>query len=363
MKILHIETGRHLYGGALQVHYLIKGLRSFDCRNVLVCPLHSQIAESSRPYAKSYAVPIAGDLDVRFIIHLVQVIRKEKPDIVHVHSRRGADIWGGLAAKWTRLPAIVTRRVDNPEPALVARFKYRLYQRVIAISRGIRDVLLQLGVPPEKLVCVHSAVDADLFSKDCDRKWYLQEFGLSSKSRSVGMVAQLIERKGHRYLFEAVPKVIARFPETVFLIFGKGPLDSQLRKHTVERGLTHNIRFAGFRDDLDRIMPCLDLLVHPALMEGLGVSLLQAAACGVPIVASKVGGIPEIVHDGLNGYLVEPAAPEALADKIIILLQNHTIVKKFAAQGPELIERYFSINSMVNGNLEIYEEILNNSKA
>ena len=362
MKILHIETGRHLYGGALQVHYLIKGLRSLDCRNVLVCPQHSQIAESVQSYAKIYAVPIAGDLDVGLLWRLCRIIRKELPDIIHVHSRRGADIWGGLAALIARRPAIITRRVDNPEIPLLARMKYRLYKRVITISEGIKNVLVAQGVPETKTVCVHSAVDTELFYSGCDRNWLLQEFELPADSKTVGMVAQLIDRKGHRYLFKAVPEILKKVPETVFLLFGKGPLENNLRKKVTEQGLTKHIRFAGYRDDLHRIMPCLDLLVHPALMEGLGVSLLQAAACGVPIVASNVGGIPEIVHDCINGYLVEPARSEVLADKIIELLQDSSIADQLAVEGPKIINKYFSIEAMVNGNFKIYKKILNHLK-
>jgi len=359
MKMLHIETGRHLYGGALQVYYLIKGLKSYDCRNVLVCPIESKIAKAAQQHAHLYAIPLAGDMDFRFIVHLYRIIRKEKPDLIHIHSRRGADVWGALAAKMANRPVIITRRVDNPEKPIIAQLKYRLCNRVIAISKGIQNVLLKAGVPAEKLVCVHSAVDTDIFSKACDRKWFLREFGLSSGNKIVGVVAQLIERKGHRYLFKAVPGIMARFPDIVFIMFGKGPLKNQLHRIAIEQGLANNIRFAGFRDDLDRILPCLDLLVHPALMEGLGVSLLQAAACGVPIVASRVGGIPEIVHDGLNGYLVAPGAPDELATKIISLLQDPLLIKKIATEGPKFIEKYFSIDKMVRGNFEVYKEILN----
>ena len=358
MKILHIESGRHLYGGALQVYYLLRGLASEDCRNVLVCPSQGRIADVSEPYATVYAVPLAGDLDPRLLSHLNRIARQEQPDLIHVHSRRGADIWGALAAVRVRVPAIITRRVDNPEIPVLARLKYRFYDRVITISEGIRNVLLQEGVPSGKIVCVHSAVDSDRYSKACDRSWFQREFGLDAGIKAVGMVAQFIDRKGHRYLFEAVPKILTRFPDTMFLLFGRGPRENELKKLASEQGISAHLRFAGFRDDLDRIFPCLDLLVHPALMEGLGVSLLQAAAAGVPMVATNVGGIPEIVRDGINGYLIEPADEQVLADRVIDILQNQETARRFAAESLRIIKSEFSIGSMVRGNLSVYKELI-----
>ncbi len=114
----------------------------------------------------------------------------------------------------------------------------------------------------------------------------------------------------------------------------------------------------GFRDDLPRILPALDLLVHPASMEGLGVALLQAAACGIPIVAGRAGGIPEIVHDGENGWLVEPDDSSALAERINTLLDHPEQAAAFGAAGRRLVEQAFSIPAMAAGNLAIYRKTL-----
>jgi glycosyltransferase involved in cell wall biosynthesis len=121
--------------------------------------------------------------------------------------------------------------------------------------------------------------------------------------------------------------------------------------------LGKNIRFAGFRPDLERIIPCVDLVVHPAWMEGLGVSLLEAAACGVPIVASRVGGIPEVVRDGLNGYLIEPGDSEALATNVNTLLDRPEQRRHFGQAGRALVLERFSIERMVEGNYRLYQQL------
>jgi glycosyltransferase involved in cell wall biosynthesis len=281
-----------------------------------------------------------------------------RPDLVHVHSRRGADVWGGLAARICGIPAVLTRRVDNPEPGWLARRKYSLYHRVIAISRGIREVLLRQGVPDWKITCVPSAVDIGVYGQECDLEWFRSEFGLAPGDVPVGMIAQFIERKGHRHLIRALPEILRACPDVRVLLFGQGPLREEVGRELQRAGLDGRTVMAGFRSDLHRILPCLRLVVHPALMEGLGVSLLQAAAAGVPIVAFDAGGIPEIVLDGYNGYLVSACQTDGLAQAVISLVIDRARAVQMGKNGIRLATDAFSINAMVAGNTAVYREVL-----
>ncbi|MFZ0612841.1 MAG: glycosyltransferase [Desulfobacterales bacterium] len=356
--VLHIETGRHLYGGALQVLYLLKGLAQEGYRNSLFCAAGSAIAPAARPFATVHAAGVRGDLDAGVIVRLRRIISEEKPDLVHVHSRRGADVWGALAARSRRVPAVVTRRVDNPEFALIARVKYGWYARIIAISEGIRRVLVSEGVPALKIVCVPSGVDHARFSRPCDQHWFRREFGLLPAQRTIAMIAQFIPRKGHRFLIGAARQILAECPAVRFLFFGRGPLEGDIRRRCAQAGIAEKVVFGGFRDDLERILPCLDLVVHPAEMEGLGVSLLQAAAAGVPIVAAPVGGIPEIVRDHVNGYLVAASDTGALTDRAMKILADSELAKRLGAAGRMMVCSRFSTGAMVAGNISVYRDVL-----
>lgn len=358
MHILHIETGKHLYGGALQVLYLIEGLSKMGCQNTLVCPKGSAIGQQAMPFAMVCELPMRGEIDPGFLLRLLRIIRKESPQLVHVHSRRGADLWGGIAAKLSRVKAVITRRVDNREIPLIARAKYGLYDRVITISYEIRRVLISEGVPARKLVCVRSAVDYRRYEKDCERTWFFKEFSLNPENRAIGVIAQLIPRKGHRYLIQAAPKILENCPEARFIFFGQGPLKRQLESLCTEKDLGGKIYFAGFRRDLERILPCLDMVVHPATMEGLGVALLQAAAAGVPILATKAGGIPEIVKHGQNGYLLPVGDVDGIAEAVISLLKDPAKTMSFGQAGREMVISRFSVDAMVGGNLRVYTQVL-----
>lgn len=364
MKVLHVESGMHLYGGARQVLYLLEGLADRGVQNLLAVPTAGALgARVDAATARVYQMRMAGDLDLGVIFRLNTIIRRERPDLVHLHSRRGADLLGGIAAGLSGVPAVLTRRVDNLEPGFLVGPKYRLFRRVIAISEGIRQVLLDQGVPADKVICVRSAVDADLYARRCERAWFLHEFGLQADARVIAVVAQLIPRKGHRFALEAMVQLAVQFPELHLLLLGKGPLEAEIRSRIRSLGLEKRVTLAGFRDDLSKILPCLELLVHPALIEGLGVALLQAASAGIPIVASNTGGIPEAVRDGANGLLVPPGESAALTRAIRQLLQNSDLAQRMGKSGIRLMKDEFSVDGMVEGNLALYRSLLSKDPA
>jgi glycosyltransferase involved in cell wall biosynthesis len=358
MKVLHVESGRYFYGGAKQVAYLLEGLRQRGVESVLACPLGSDIAAETKPLGIAvYEMPMRGDLDLLLVWRLMRLIRRERPDLVHLHSRRGADILGGLAARLAGVKVVVSRRVDNPESPFVVKWKYRLFDRVITISQGIADVLLAEGLPPQKLVCVRSAVDVEAYQAACDGPAFRQAFGLGEDELVVAMVAQLIPRKGHRLMLEAMPRLLQRFPRLKLLIFGRGPLHDELAASIREMGLEDRVNLVGFYEALTPIVPCFDLLAHPAYMEGLGIALLQAASAGLPIVAVKAGGMPEAVEDGLNGRLISAGCVDELTAALEALLSDPQLRRRMGEAGREKMRREFSIERMVEGNLQVYRQL------
>lgn len=357
MRVLHVEGGAHLYGGALQLLYLLEGLSARGVDNHLACRRGCELATRAAPFAQVREMPMGGDLDVLMIGRLYRVIRQTRPDLVHLHSRIGADLMGGLAARLARVPVLHTRRVDNPEPRWLVALKYRLHDRVIAISEGIAQVLLAEGLPPTKLRVVRSAVIAERFAQPCRPGLIGERLGVPEDALLLGVVAQLIERKGHALLLEALPAVLAEQPRLQVLFFGQGPLAGALEQRIKVAGMNGRVHLVGFRDDLAELLPCLSLLVHPALMEGLGVSLLQAAAAAVPIIASRAGGIPEAVEDGVTGILTPPGDAVALEQAMRTLLSNPLLRERYGRAGAERSRREFGVDVMVEGNLKVYREL------
>jgi len=358
MRIAHLEAGRHLYGGAAQVRYLLDGLTARGVDNVLLCPPDSELAAAA-PAAAVHALPMRGELDVVLLPRLVRALRRLAPDLVHVHSRRGADLYGGLAAWLAGIPAVLTRRVDSPEPAWLGRWKYRPYVAIVALSRAIEVQLVAAGVDAARVVRIPSAVDTARYRPDAAaRGRLLAAFALPSDALVVGVVAQLIERKGHAALLALLPELVRERPTLRVLCFGRGPLEGALRAEIGARGLEHHVVLAGFRADLPELLPGLDVLAHPATREGLGLALLEAASAGVPVVAYDAGGVPDAVVDGATGLLVPVGDAVALRAALAHLLAARAERARLGVAARAHAERHFDVARLAAAHLSLYERVL-----
>jgi len=337
VKILHVETGRHFLGGPQQVVYLINALRERGHDNTLVCPPDSGIDGVARMAGiRVQNLFCAGDLDLPFAYRLSQFLKDEAPDIVHCHSRRGADLLGGLAASYADIPAVVSRRVDNTEMRLMATLRYKPFRKIIAISDAIAAVLREHDVADERIAVIRSAVDAKAFANTPDCGAFKKEFGIEEGVFTIAAAGQLIPRKGHRYLLQAVAGLVQN-----------------------SLGLGDVVQFAGFRDDLDSFIACFDLLAHPALTEGLGVAALKAAAAGVPVVGFDAGGLQEAVEHGKTGLLVPAEDVDKLQDAIATLIGDDQMREQMSIVGRERMQNEFSIATMADKHIALYELVLN----
>ena len=189
----------------------------------------------------------------------------------------------------------------------------------------------------------------------------MKEFNLADDDFVIAVVAQMIPRKGHRYLLEALPRIRAAFAGTRVLLFGTGPGEAKLREAVAQNGQEKAVCFAGYRSDLRDYLGHVDLLVHPVMREGLGVSLLEAQAAGVPVVGFRSGGLAEAVDDGVTGTLVPPRDARALAEAVSQLIYKPRVRSKMGVAAQEWIRDNFAVEQMVAGNISVYKEILGQS--
>jgi glycosyltransferase involved in cell wall biosynthesis len=360
VKILHVETGRHFLGGPQQVIYLINALRERGHDNTLVCPPGSGIDGVARLAGiRVQNLFCAGDLDLPFAYRLSQFLKENVPDIVHCHSRRGADLLGGIAASYAEIPAVVSRRVDNTEIRILATLRYKPFRKIIAISDAIAKVLRDHEVEEERIAVIRSAVDADAFAREPDCDAFRKEFGIDPDVFTIASAGQLIPRKGHRFLLQAAAELKRSHAPFRLMIFGEGYLNYQLRAQAAAYGLGGIVQFPGFRDDLDDFIGCFDLFVHPALSEGLGVAALKAAAAGVPVVGFNAGGLSEAVLHGETGLLVTSENADELQKAIATMIDDPPLRRKMSIAGRERMQKEFSIATMADKHITLYESVLN----
>lgn len=361
-RTLHMELGRRRLGGTMQVYYLTRELHRAGAECLLVTPagspLHQLASADGVPCAP---IRYAGDVDALSVITLWRLIRRFKPDIVHIHSRRGADIWGALAARIAgNCKVILARRVDDPiAPGPLNRLRYgALCDRVVAVSQGIVKALVAGGVPLGKIRQVYSAIEADKYQSDEAPEVMRAELGLPAQGPVLGVIAQLIPRKGHRFLIDALPLIQSKHPATSLLFLGVGESEADLRRQVEELGLGESVVFAGYRDDVGRVLRAMTVLVHPATMEGFANVAMQAQAAQIPVVTADVGGMPESVAHGETGLVVPPQDPKALAEAITTLLDDPVMRARMGAAGKARVESRFTVTAMVTRTIEIYRELI-----
>ncbi len=359
MSVIHVETGRRLYGGALQVLYLVQGLEERGVKSVLMAPRGSEIAEAAyERWLRVEEFPFRGEADPTGLARMAWRFSRRDVEVVHLHSRRGADTLGGVAGAVARAPVVLTRRVDNREVDWVVGAKYALYRRVVAISAAVREVLIDQGVPEDKIALVHSAVDASKWLTPRSRAGLDREFDLPPGQPAGAMVAQFVPRKGHWVLIQALALLKCRGLVPNVVLFGRGPMRENVAALAESIGVSGQIRFAGFRDDLHDWLGAFDFCVHPALKEGLGVAAMQAGAAGIAVAGGRAGGIPEIIEDGKTGILCAPGDAGALADAIARLARDPEAARAMGMLARKRIEAHFSVDAMVDGNLEVYREVV-----
>ncbi len=295
---------------------------------------------------------------------LAALLADLRPEVVHNHMYR-AELVGTRAAialgEIGRLrPYVVSTvhssRVRSEEDRQQLRILTPRMDRLIAVSRSIVEKLEQEGRDTAPIELIHNGVDLERYDHQGPCCTLREEYGLPAEGPIVGVVARLEPEKGHPTLLEAWPAVLAAVPDATLLVVGEGGRRDALEELTAALGIAHRVVFTGRRDDVPAVTAALDIAVLPSYREALGLTVLEAMALSRPVVASDVGGIPEMIEDGRTGLLVPPRDPAALAAAIIRLLRDHPLADTLARNGHDMVHERFCIELMVRAVEAIYDE-------
>ncbi len=291
--------------------------------------------------------------------HLVDV----RPDVIHNHMYR-AELVGTRAAIALgeighRRPYIVSTvhssRVRSDEDREMLRLLTPQMDQLIAVSKMIEDKLEREGRTTAPIRLIYNGVDLSSYDHTEPCCTLPEEYGLEPGSQIVGVVARLEPEKGHPTLLEAWPAVLRAVPDVYLLIVGEGSRREALEGLARQLRIAHRVVFTGRRDDVPSVTAALDVAVLPSYREAQGLSILEALALSRPVVASNVGGIPEMITDGVNGLLVPPHDPDALAAAIVRLLRDHPLADTLGRRGHDMVHDRFCIDLMVDAVQAIYE--------
>jgi glycosyltransferase involved in cell wall biosynthesis len=356
LSFFQIDAGREWRGGQRQAFFLAQELKNKGYPLTLVVqpgsPLFRKSSEAGLPV---FPLKMRSELDLRASLRLAWQMKKRKCAVVHFHDAHSITV-GSLAASLAKVPIrVISRRVDFP---IKSRRKYeKKIDALIAISDGVKNVLVQGGIDPKRIEVVSSGIDFSPFREARPKDYLRREFSFAADDYLVGIVAQLEDHKGHRYLIDASKILKAHAPRIKVVIVGEGSLRLELDRQAHDLRVDDIVYFLGFREDVPQILASLDLFVLSSHMEGFGSSLLDAMASRLPVVATQAGGIPEVVIHRETGLLVPPRDSQALAEAVLKLYLDRGLAGRLAQRGYEVVHQKFSAEAMARKIIAVYERI------
>jgi glycosyltransferase involved in cell wall biosynthesis len=371
LRILQIVDGFRMGGAENKLWELIERLDAQKYEILLANvgptgPLQSQFEKLG---IEMFHFPRRFSFDPLPLLQLRRLIRGRQIDIIQT-TLLWADIIGGLAAWWAGAPAIiswetVTHNGDPYHGNLQRRLGYEWAMKhcdlIVAVSHEVGDsVRQQRRIPPEKIRVIHYGVDLQKFfprgqEAVLAKRW---ELGATSADLLIAIVARLEPLKGHRYFIEAFAPLVKQFPQVHAIFVGDGSLRHELEQQVQQLGLGNHLKFLGVRKDVPDILCAVDLLVLPALGgEGLPNVLLEGMACAKPVIATRVGGVPELVREGENGYLVPPEDVPALQKALAHVVADRQRLRRMAAAARRIVENEFSLRLQVSRFEEVFDRL------
>jgi len=309
---------------------------------------------------ETVVIPQQRSFDVAWLFRLFRLLNHHEIHIMHSHEF-ATNVYASVLSSLTGVPIVATAHGKNYYgDKWRRRAAYRFVARqstMVAVSGDLKRFLMErIGIPPGNIRVVHNGIDLSRYKIQEGNYAVRAELGIRRDQRVIGTVGNLFAVKGQTYLLKACKALVGEFPTFVLLIAGEGDQLDLLRKEASDLGIAGNVQFLGFRDDVPSLLQAMDVFVLPSLSEGLPLSILEALALKKPVVATNVGGVPEIMEDGVTGYLVPPRNPEALTDRILLLLREPEVAVRIGQAGRARVEDAFDLETMVREYESLYEE-------
>lgn len=364
LKILHIDSGREWRGGQRQAYLLMEGLARRGHAQWLAAMPESPLAEKAgaglAPRVTLLPLNLKAGGGVFAARRLRRLVEDEGIQLCAVHDAQAHHVAATMTLGAAGLPIAVHRRVDFAlKGNLLSRWKYqRPNMTYIAISSGVRDVLIEGGVEPARIHVVHSSFDPRRWQGPFDPAPVRAEFTIPADAPVVGNVAALVDHKDHLTLIAATPAILAAVPSAHVLIVGEGGERPRLERRIAELNLGGRVHLAGWRENVGDFMAAFTCFALSSHLEGLCTSLLDAMACRVPIVATDTGGVPDLVKNEETGLLVPPRDPAALAAAAVRLLTDAALRDRLRSRAESFAAESFTPECMVEKTEAIYQSLM-----
>jgi glycosyltransferase involved in cell wall biosynthesis len=355
-SFLFIDTERVWRGGQEQLINLIKGLHARGHKILVACEPRTLLETQAREAgATVYPLKVRSEFSIRSLLHLISILKRVRPQILAFNTPK-AILIGTLASRVVPVDAkIVFRRVSFPlRKSCFTRFKYTWgIDCIVAISKSISSQLQIGGLNASRIRIIYEGMDLSLYQQYEHRKLRRPEDPMV-----IGTVAHLSPEKGLKFLIEAAAHIPDAKERLRFVIVGSGKCLQELKALAQAKAVQDIFQFVGFHSNVFQYLKAFDVFILPSLSEGLSSAILEAMAASLPIIATNVGGIPELVHNGENGLLVAPSDSAALAHAIRHLADNPELSQRMGIKGRQLIEERFTLERKISETEQLCSNLL-----
>jgi len=365
-RLLYLIVDLPVGGAEIQLLNLVRHLDRDRYSPVVLCigkngPIGEEIAKEGVPVTELGLLRRGGG-DRRIVTLLREFLRREKISLVHSHLYH-ANYFGRLAAFRERIPAVCTIHNTYAHPKihrrLINRWLARKTARIIAVSGPVReDIIRYDGVDPSKVVVIPNGVDPGRFDIPLTRVEARERLGIPAEHFLIGTVGRLEEQKGLRYLVDAVRMLRERGKNAFLLVAGSGREEVRLREQATRGGIEDAVFFLGARRDVPDLYRAMDVFALSSLWEGGPITLLEAMASGLPVVATPVGFVPEVVRDGVNGFLVPARDPAMLGEALWRVREDPVRAAEIGREGRETVRDRYTHRHLAEKVMAVYEEVL-----
>lgn len=351
IRVLEAITSARIGGAEVFVADLCEHLPGLGAHVELFCPQGRPFVDyAAKRGIEATTWRTRGKFDPITVVRLARLIKSHGIDVVHTHLST-ASLLVAFAARLAGRPSVA--HVHGLNTATCFRYS----NRVIAVSEAVKRHLVAQGLPDGRIRVVHNGVDLSRF-EPVDLVAAKLKLGYHAYAPLFGVFGRLSREKGQRVAIEAMFLVVKDYPSARLVLAGVGPDQEELETTAKALGTENNVQFAGFVQNVRHLMSACDAVMVPSLKEGFGLAAVEAMALERPVVASQVGGLPEIVVPDETGLLVKPNDPQALAQALLSLANNKTQASEFGAAGRHRVEERFYLDKQIGLVFEILRELL-----
>jgi len=371
-KIFYFTTDSKIGGTERMILALLEGLdrNKYEPFLCAIKPGGALLPEAEKLGVKAVTLNAGSRTDLPALCGIIPMLRKEKPGILHTFLFH-ANIAGRIAGRMCGVPVIISsqRSVDKwrkPWHSALDKWTSGLCNLIISNSEAGRKALIEREkIDPARVITIHNGINAEKFAAaacGADAGAARKAFGFAPGDTVLGIIANLRAVKGHKFLLKAFQNVRRTTPDVrlKLLVVGEGKLEGELKDLADKLGVSNDTVFAGFRDEIPRVLAAIDIFVLPSLWEGFPVSVIEAMASGKPVIASRAGGIPEAIVEGETGLLVPPGDVPALEKAIEALAGSPELAKKMGEAGRKKAGSEFGIEKMISKTEGVYERLTGN---